>query len=319
MKCVEKYDFCMDTVVYQKVYGKNAEEAIDEATRKIRYLEGKLSFFQEESDIFQINIHAGKNWVKVSQDTIDVLQKAVEVSKSSNGAFDVTVGVLTDYWRQLKKNKKKPDKNQIQDLISLINYRDILINSEERLVKLIRFNQKIDLGGIGKGYAGEKVIDVYRDYSIQSGFINLGGNVVTIGKTHWNRNWIIGIRDPFSEDGGIFGNLKVEDQAVVTSGGYERYYEINGFKYHHILDPRNGFPARLEWQSVTMVAESSSLADALSTAIFIMSRKELVGFLENFPSLGVILVAHPGEIVVSKNLKEIFQKINQKMSIIYIN
>jgi thiamine biosynthesis lipoprotein len=319
MKCVEKYDFCMDTVVYQKVYGKNAEETIDEATRKIRYLEGKLSFFQEESDIFQINIHAGKNWVKVSQDTIDVLQKAVEVSKSSNGAFDVTVGVLTDYWRQLKKNQKKPDKNQIQDLISLINYRDILINSEERLVKLIRFNQKIDLGGIGKGYAGEKVIDVYRDYSIHSGFINLGGNVVIIGKTHWKGNWVIGIRDPFSEDGEIFGTLKVEDQAVVTSGGYERYYEIDGLKYHHILDPRTGFPARLEWQSVTIVTESSTLADALSTAIFIMNRQELIRFLKNFPSLGVILITHTDEIMISKNLKEIFQKTNPEMSIIYID
>jgi thiamine biosynthesis lipoprotein len=319
MKCVEKYDFCMDTVVYQKVYGKNTEEVIDEATRKIRYLEGKLSFFQEESDIFQINIHAGKNWVKVSQDTIDVLQKAVEVSKSSNGAFDVTVGVLTDYWRQLKKNQKKPDKNQIQDLISLINYRDILINSEERLVKLLWFNQKIDLGGIGKGYAGEKVIDVYKDYSIQSGFINLGGNVVTIGKTHWKRSWIIGIRNPFSADGGIFGNVQVQDRAVVTSGGYERYYEIDGLKYHHILDPRTGFPARLEWQSVTIVEESSTLADALSTAIFIMNRQELIRFLKNFPSLGVILVAHTGEIMISKNLKEIFQKTNPEMSIIYID
>ena len=319
MKCVEKFDFCMDTVIYQKIYGKNSEVAIDEATRKIQYLERLLSFFQEESDIYQINSKAGKDWVKVNQDTIEILKMAVKISELSAGVFDVTTGVLNDYWRHLKKNQKKPDKNQIDDLMRLINYRDILINPEEKLVKLSRFNQKIDLGGIGKGYAGEKVIDVYKDYSIQSGFINLGGNVVTIGKPHWNRNWIIGIRDPFSEDGGIFGNLKVEDQAVVTSGGYERYYEINGFKYHHILDPRNGFPARLEWQSVTMVAESSSLADALSTAIFIMSRKELVGFLENFPSLGVILVAHSGEIVVSKNLKEIFQKINQKMSIIYIN
>lgn len=319
MKCVEKYDFCLDTVVYQKVYGKNAEVAIDEATRKIRYLEGKLSFFQEESDIFQINIHAGKDWVKVSQDTIDVLQKAVEVSKSSNGAFDVTVGVLTDYWRQLKKNQKKPDKNQIQDLIGLVNYRDILINSEERLVKLLRFNQKIDLGGIGKGYAGEKVIEVYRDYSIQSGFINLGGNVVTIGKPHWKKNWIIGIRNPFLEDGGIFGNVQVEDRAVVTSGGYERYYKIEGLKYHHILDPRTGFPAQLEWQSTTVIEESSSLADAFSTAIFIMNRQEVNQFLRNIPSLSVILVVHIGEIMISKNLKENFQKTNQEMSIIYID
>lgn len=101
--------------------------------------------------------------------------------------------------------------------------------------------------------------------------------------------------------------------------GYERYYEIDGLKYHHILDPRTGFPARLEWQSVTMVAESSTLADALSTAIFIMNRQELIRFLKNFPSLGVILVAHTGEIMISKNLKEIFQKTNPEMSIIYID
>ncbi|HCU22549.1 MAG TPA: hypothetical protein DF698_06625 [Candidatus Atribacteria bacterium] len=124
---------------------------------------------------------------------------------------------------------------------------------------------------------------------------------------------------PFFRGWGIFGNVQVEDRAVVTSGGYERYYKIEGLKYHHILDPRTGFPAQLEWQSTTVIEESSSLADAFSMAIFIMNRQEVNQFLRNIPSLSVILVVHIGEIMISKNLKENFQKTNQEISIIYID
>jgi len=309
----------MDTVIYQKAYGKFAEKAVDEATKELQRLENLLSFFKDGSDIAQINSQAGKNWVKVSDDTFSVLETAIRVSEMSEGAFDMTIGGLTDYWRQLKKFQKKPDKKVIETLLGLVNYRDIQLDKENRLVKLSRSGQKIDPGGIGKGYAGEKVINVYRKHSISSAFINLGGNVVTIGKPYSRRHWVIGIRDPFSLKEEILGKVELRDQAVVTSGGYERYYEIEGFKYHHILDPRTGFPAESGWRSVTIVAESSTQADAISTAIFVSDWDETIRSIRLLPTIKVILITDKQEILISRNLKENFKKTNQKRPIIYID
>ncbi len=315
MKCVEKYDFCMDTVVYQRVYGKYAEEAVDEATKKLHHLESILSLFQSGSDIHLINHQAGKNWVKVSQDTLNVLHLAKIISARTNGAFDVTIGCLSDYWRQLRKNQDKPDKKYIEFLLDLVTYQDIQINPNEKVVKLKRPGQQIDLGGIGKGYAGEKIVDIYQNYSVLSGFINLGGNAVLVGKPPLKKDWKVGIRNPFSNDGKIFGAVRVKNRSVVTSGGYERYYEKEGFKYHHILDPRTGFPAETEWQSVTVISESSSFADALSTAIFVLNQEETVRLIEKNPSVEVIMVSKSRKIGVTRNIEKNFVKLDQEMSI----
>jgi len=316
---VEKIDFCMDTVINQKVYGEGAEVVSDYVTNEIHRIENLFSFFKDGSDISRINCEAGKNWIKVSDDTVSVLEIAKEVSEAGDGAFDVTTGILTDYWRRSLNKKVIPDKSTIHSRLSLVNYKDILIDREDNLVKLARAGQKIDLGGIGKGYTGERIKRIYQECSIVSAFINLGGNVVTIGKSSSGLPWTIGIRDPFSIEEKNLGILKVIDQAVVTSGDYERYTDINGIKYHHILDPRTGFPTQSGLRSVTIIAGSSALADALSTACFVLGLNKSLDLIKLFPNIKSIFITANNQIFLSRELKYVFKKIDQNREFYFID
>jgi len=316
---VEKIDFCMDTVINQKVYGEGAEVVSDYVTNEIHRIENLFSFFKDGSDISRINCEAGKNWIKVSDDTVSVLEIAKEVSEAGDGAFDVTTGILTDYWRRFLNKKVIPDKSTIHSRLSLVNYKDILIDREDNLVKLARAGQKIDLGGIGKGYTGERIKRIYQECSIVSAFINLGGNVVTIGKSSSGLPWTIGIRDPFSIEEKNLGILKVIDQAVVTSGDYERYTDINGIKYHHILDPRTGFPTQSGLRSVTIIAGSSALADALSTACFVLGLNKSLDLIKLFPNIKSIFITANNQIFLSRELKYVFKKIDQNREFYFID
>ncbi|MEN6621688.1 MAG: FAD:protein FMN transferase, partial [Smithella sp.] len=223
------------------------------------------------------------------------------------GCFDITMGPLVSLWSADPDTTRPPDISQIRQTLHLVNYRDLILDPYQRTAGLRKAGQSIDLGGIGKGFTGDKILVTYREFGISSAYSNLGGNVVTLGAKPDGSPWQIGIQHPRQENR-IIGAVSVVNQSVVTSGDYQRYITDNdGNRYHHILDPSTGYPSESGLISVTVVADNSMTADALSTILFIAGMKKGLEILRNYPQTEVILVDTNMQIFVTKGLKDHFQ------------
>ncbi|MFZ5351454.1 MAG: FAD:protein FMN transferase [Bacillota bacterium] len=300
-------NFGMSTVMLHKAYGKNAEKSLAAIGSEAVRLESMLSRFISSSEIGRINESAGLKCERLSDDTYEVLSKAYEFSSCSQGLFDVTIGPLTALWNRDKEKGKVPKDIGIKQALSLVDYTDLLLNPYERTARLKSIGQSIDLGGIGKGYAGDKFIEIYREHGVESAYTNIGGNVVALGTKPDGSSWRVGIQHPRKENS-LIGLVSVADKAVVTSGDYQRYFiGSNGKRYHHILDPTTGYPAESGLISVTVVAESSMTADALSTILFLAGIRRGVKLLELFDGIEAIFIDMELQIHVSAGLKECFQ------------
>jgi len=304
----EKYG--MGTVIANKVFGEQAEEALQAALKEIGRLEGILSRFARGSEISRINRAAGIRCEKVGRETYDVLSQAIYFSECCHGCFDVTIGPLVCLWADARKSSEPPDEADIERLLPLVDHNSLVMNPDRVTVGLKRADQSIDLGGVGKGYAADKVLDVFRSFGISSAFTNFGGNVAAMGAKPDGSPWHIGIRHPRKENS-LIGAISVVDRSVVTSGDYQRYFiGKDGKRYHHILAPNTGYPAESGLISATVVAGSSAAADALSTAIFVAGMQQGVGFLGAFPGAEAIFVGHDLSVYATKGLQGSFQADN---------
>ena len=301
----ESDEFVMGTIVSQKVYGEKAQEAIGEATEKIKDIEKLMTFNSPEGDIYKINENAGKNPVEISPETAKVLDTTLKISELSKGAFDPTVGPVVRSWNIGSDQERIPTEEELQKLVALISYKDIYF--EDQSVGLKKSGQMIDLGGIAKGYAGDIAVEIYRQQGCVSGTINIGGNVVVLGNKPDGSLWNIGIQNPRSENGQIIGFIKIADKAVVTSGDYQRFFEKDGKRYHHIFDPHTGYPAQSGLMSVTVVADSSMEADALSTAMFVLGLEKGLELLKEYGQAEAIFITTDKEVYVTEGLKNKFQ------------
>lgn len=300
-------NFMMDTVISNQVYGERAQEALDAALVELKHLEAVLSRFKPDSDISRINSSAGICCEKVGQEAYEVTSKAVEYAGLGNGAFDITVGPLVGLWSDARKVGKPPKQSAIRKVLPLINYADIDLNKNNHTIGLRCRGQSLDLGGIGKGYAADRILEVYREYGITSAFTNLGGNVAAIGSNPEGMPWRVGISHPRKNEE-LAGVLSVRNRTVVTSGDYQRYFlDRKGRRYHHILDPKTGYPAAAGLVSVTVVADNSMLADALSTLIFVGGRDQGNQILKKYKGCEVILIDEDINIYVSDSLREDFR------------
>lgn len=279
-----KTEEIIGTVISGTIYGENSKEALCEAFERAEYIEKIMSVKIQDSEISNLNNTAFNNEVKVSNELFYVLEKAMYYSKLTEGAFDFTIGGLIDLWAIGTENAKVPKHEEIINLLELDNYKNIQINSENKTVKFLKDTVKIDLGAIAKGYVADEMKKVICEkYNIHSGILNLGGNVIAIGKKNNNSLWKVGICNPINNSY-VIATLESSDETVVTSGNYERYFIENGMKYHHILDPNTGYPANSGLISTTIVTESSIDADALSTATYVLGldkSKELVESIDN--------------------------------------
>lgn len=297
----------MSTVMTHKAFGKHAEESLravrDEAVR----LEEVLSRFIPGSEISRINRSAGMKCEKLSDDTYEVLSRAIEFSRYCQGLFDVTIGPLVTLWNNGKDTFKPAEDSGIRQVLPLVDYTDLLLDPCKKTAGLQRIGQSIDLGGIGKGFAGDKFLEIFKKYGVSSAFTNIGGNVVALGTKPDGSPWRVGIQHPRQENS-LMGIVSVADKAVVTSGDYQRYFiGNNGKRYHHILNPSTGYPAESRLLSVTIVADSSMDADALSTILFIAGIKKGLGFLRRFSGVEAIFVNIDLQVHVTAGLKECFQ------------
>lgn len=297
----------MNTLMTHRAFGKYAEEALRAVSEEAVRLEKQLSCFLPDSEISRINKSAGLKCERLSKDTYEVLSQAIEFSRNSHGFFDVTIGPLVRLWSSCKNTLEAPPESWIKQLLPLVNHTDLILNPRERTAGLQKSGQSIDLGGIGKGFAGDKFVEVFKKYGISSAFTNIGGNVVALGTKPDCSPWRVGIQHP-REENSLLGVVSVADKAVVTSGDYQRYFiDKNGKRQHHILDPSTGYPAESGVVSATVVADSSLAADALSTMLFAAGIEKGSKLLSQFTGVEAILVDIDLQVYITAGLKHCFQ------------
>ncbi len=266
----KKSEVMMDTFVTITVVSNSeeqAEQAINKAFFELKRLERYLNFYSDESEIATINKHSGKNPVSVTPITFNLLSKAIDVSKLTNGAFDITLGVINRLYDFV--NKKHPDKAEINRLLPLVDYRKIELYPKLRVVYLNKAGMMIDPGGITKGYAADKAVMVLKNQGIKAALVAIAGDIRGYGLKPDGKPWLVGIRDPRGKNRDeIFATVELKDLAISTSGDYERFFIENGIRYHHILDPKTGLPAS-GVISVTVIGPEATYTDSLATAIFV--------------------------------------------------
>jgi thiamine biosynthesis lipoprotein len=268
-KTLESRLFNMGTVIINHVTGDNTQRALREAEEEIMRLNRLLSRFEEASDIGRINHQAGCSAVKVSDETFQLLSESLNYSILSQGLWDITICPLVTLWEEAKKQFTVPDQHMLEKAKQLVDYKGVTLYEATKEVFLSKAKQAIDLGGIGKGYAADQIIRLFKAHQITSGFTNFGGNVSTIGAKPDGTPWNIGIQHPRNPQI-LIGLVPVIDKSVVTSGDYQRFYQAkDGKQYHHIIDPKTGYPSDSGLISTTIIADSSTTADALSTITFL--------------------------------------------------
>jgi len=297
----------MGTVMTHKAFGTHAEEALAAVCREVSRTEEHLSCFLPDSDIGRVNRSAGKKSEKVTRETHYVLSTAVEFSRSSPGCFDVTIGPLVSLWKMGQESSVQPDEAGIRQVLPLVNYRDLILNPGKGTAGLRNVGQSVDLGGIGKGVAGDKIVEVFKRFGISSAYSNLGGNVVTVGTKPDGSPWQIGIQHPRQQNG-LIGSVSVSGETVVTSGDYQRcFVDSRGKRHHHILDPTTGYPAESGLISVSIVTDRSVAADPLSTIVFVAGIEKGLSFLRSFPRTEAILVDSDLGVYITQGLRSRFQ------------
>lgn len=303
---IESVSYGTGTEIEYKVFGKYARKALTAGKAEVLRLEHKLSRFNPKSEISKINKYAGTKAVKVSLETYEVMAKAMKFFTVSEGLFDVTIAPLVELW-DYKHSSEAPKESDIMSVLTLVNSCNLKLTPYKKTVMLQKRGQSIDLGGIGKGFISDQFINRIKEFNLTSAFINIGGNVSTLGNNPNGSPWRVGIRHP-RYPGCVIGVVNITNSSVVTSGDYERYFiDKKGNRFHHILDPRSGYPAVSGLISVTIIADSALEADALSTVLFISGLRGGLPILSQFPNIKAMMIDEHLQVYITHNLKEQYQ------------
>jgi thiamine biosynthesis lipoprotein len=311
--------YCMGTNIIQRVYGEKCVKVTKIVSEELKRLENALSFYRPLSEVSLINQRAGHEEVHLREETLFIIKKAKEYSEMSGGVFDITAAPLIEKWGIFTESQRVPLHEEIKKVKALIDYRDIIIREDSLSVKLLKEGQKIDLGGIAKGFAADRAVEIYKNNGIKSAFINIGGNVLVLGTKIDGSKWNIGIQNPLEPRGECIGAVAVTDKTVVTSGDYVRYFVKDNIRYHHILDPRTGYPSDSGVMSVTIIAESSIDADALSTAAFILGLEEGMKFINRISSVDAIFITKDKEVYATEGIRDNFTFVGENKGFCYMN
>ncbi|MPM57055.1 FAD:protein FMN transferase [bioreactor metagenome] len=301
--------YSMDTVMNIKAYGSGASAALAAASDEINRLDKLLSRQDENSPITALNRAASDDSVPNSVDVGDeiclVLDEAREYNSATGGAFDVTVAPIMDLWDFTGDDPRVPAQSEIDALLPLVDASKIECSDG---MASLGDGQAVDLGGIAKGYASDRLAAIWDELDIKSAIASLGGNVYARGTKTDGSLWRVAVKDPEDPDNSVIGILSCADSYVITSGGYQRYFEQDGVRYHHILDPKTGYSAESGLTSVTIIASSTvdgngAMCDALSTALFVMGEDKAVDFWRSGKyDFDMILVTDDGRILVTDGI-----------------
>ncbi|MFP3042512.1 FAD:protein FMN transferase [Treponema primitia] len=261
-------EFVLGTVCSISLYDRGRQSVYRKIFDRLREIENLMSANIEDSDLGRINRAAGIEAVAAHPDTIMVLKRAIRFAELSGGAFDPSIGPLVKLWGIGSDAGRIPEEHEIAGVLPLVNWKDIVIDEAASTVFLKQPGMGLDLGAIAKGYAADEAVRIIRAAGIKRALIDLGGNILAYGSKRDRRPWRVGIQNPVEGRGAYFGIAEVENKTVVTSGVYERFFESDGKRYHHILSTRDGYPVDQGLLSVTIIGHSSMDADALSTSLF---------------------------------------------------
>jgi len=304
-------EFVLGTVCSVNLFEKGSSKIYAEIFSRLHELDSILSANTDTSNLAAINAGAGIKPIKAAPETLIVLKEALLYSQKTDGLFDPTVGSLVKTWNIGTDYAAVPSPEKINKALSLIDYRKVIINDEEGTVFLTLKGMKLDLGAVAKGYAADEVIRIIAKHGIQRAIVDLGGNVYAYGDKAPGTDWTIGIRDPETQQGNAIISIKVKNKSVVTSGIYERFFEENGKKYHHILNTKTGYPEDNELMSVSIITSVSILADALSTSTFLLGTEKGLSLIEKTSNTEAIFIDKNKKIRVSSGLKDKIQILDE--------
>lgn len=305
--------FALDTAIGLKVYGSKREEVLKKLENRINELDELLSTGKETSEVSRLN-RSGK--AVLSKITANLVKRSLEIYQKTDGLFDITIYPLMELWGFPSKNYKVPSDKEIKEKLKDVGSDKIIFDEAAGEISFKNRGMEIDFGGIGKGYITDELVKILTEEKVESAIINLGGNVFGFKKKPDGSLWNVAIRDP-NEPDKYMAVIKLEDSAVITSGGYERYFEKDGVTYHHILDPRTGKPSNSNLKSVSIVSKDGTLADALSTSLFIMGEEGAAEYWKkNGNNFDIILMTKDNRLLISNNIKGKVMSDNYEVEVI---
>jgi FAD:protein FMN transferase len=281
--------------------GPGAAAAAESVFAVFHEVDARMSEWKPTSPLSEVNAAAGERAVAVPKDLRDLLHRSLEIGRMTDGAFDVTWAALWGLWDFKSPDHQVPDSAEVARRAALVDYRKLVIDDAAGTVELPVTGMKVGLGGIAKGYALDRAVEKLHALGIPN-FMLLGGGQVYVSGTKDGRPWRIGIRDPRGAPDDFFATLEGTNVSTSTSGDYESYFIANGVRYHHILDPRTGWPAR-GLRSVTTISADATLADALSTSIMVMGKERGLAMLDSIPGVDAVLVDDEGKVAVTPGLE----------------
>lgn len=299
----EATTFAMDTVMTFTVIHEDGDEIIIDAEQEIRRLENLLSVTVESSDISKLNAAAGKEALDMQIDTQVLLAKGKELGEKTGGAFDIAISPIVKAWGFTEEEHHVPTQAELDALLPVTDPSDVILDAGKAYLQ--KEGMAVDLGGIAKGYASDKVSELLKEKGVESAIVSLGGNVVGIGRKPDGEKWEVALANPLDAND-YCGLISIEDKAVVTSGGYQRFFEENGRKYHHIIDPATGYPAESGLLSVTIISESGTEADVLSTALFVMGLEDALEYWQKNGGFEAIFITEAGEVIATEGADACF-------------
>lgn len=299
----------LGTYVQVRIYDDGKKDVLDKAFARVKELGDKITVNEKGSEIDAINEQAGIKPVKVSDDVYPLIKRAYEYSEDSSGGFDMAIGPITQLWHIGFDDARKPSQEEIDQALKLVDYHKVKLNDEDQTVYLEEKGMQLDLGAIAKGYITDEVVKVLEDNGVTTAIVDLGGNVFVLGHSPRGKDmdWNVGIQDPNKARNTVVGTVQESNKTLVTSGIYERYLKVDGETYHHLFDPKTGYPFDNDIAGVTVITKKSIDGDGLSTAVFSMGVKKGLEYAESLKDVDVIFVTKEDKVYVSKDIEKVFE------------
>ncbi len=288
--------YVLGTLCTVNAFSDGNDRLYDELFSRLEQIDDRFSLTKADSDISRINRGAGIEAVTVHDEVFFLVKNALAYAAVTEGAFDPTIGAVTSLWGFNSEKPSLPKANLLSAALPLVDYKSLVLDEEKKSVFLTKKGMALDLGGIAKGYAADQLAERLRKHRVKRAIIDLGGNILTYGTKADGSLWRVGIKNPLDPTGEAILVLSLSASAVVTSGVYERNFEADGIFYHHIINPKTGFPVENDLLSVTVICDSSMKADALTTALFVLGKEKGMDFAKS-QNLSVVFIDKKGNII----------------------
>ncbi|WP_195573789.1 FAD:protein FMN transferase [Paenibacillus sp. 1001270B_150601_E10] len=305
--------FIFDTIVTVKIYDSRAtDQDFKNIKGLMETIDKQMSRTREGSELYNLNQHAGQGPFKVSDEVFGIIETALDYAEKTHGRFEPTIGPLVDLWNIGNEKARVPSQAEIDEKLKLVGYDMVKLDKDNLTVELEKPGMVVDLGSIAKGYAADVIANYVTEQGYKSAIIDLGGNIFAVGDKPGGLDWTVGIQDPDETRGNQIGQAKVKNKTIVTSGVYERYFVKNGKHYHHILDPKTGYPVENNLNSVSIVTDKSTDADALSTSLFSLGLEDGLKFIETKPEAEAIFITTDHKVYTSSGVRKYFELTNDQ-------